>query len=113
MKKVIIGCLLSAISTGAFAYGVFNGTVKDVRVDRGGWGIIAFNGAVTGDFAACRNEYYTSHMSFDVKTEGGKAIYSMALAAVASGKLVSAVGTGSCSDYADTVESLGYMHFTK
>ena len=50
---------------------------------------------------------------FDVNTDAGKAIYSMALAAASTGKSVPAYGTGQCDDYPNTVEGLLYWHYHK
>ncbi len=113
MKRLTLALLMLLLSNFTYSYGIYNGTVKDVRIDRGGWGIIAFDGPVVGNPATCRSTFYTSQMSFDANTEGGKAIFAMALAAVASGKQVSVIGTGLCNDYANTVEGLSYWHFLK
>ena len=110
MTKLLIILSVFSISNVAQAIGSISATVADVRVDRSGLGIIAFSQSIGGEAAACRVTPYTSHFSFDAKTEGGKAIYSMALTAVASGKKMVAYGTGSCLDYANTVESISYGH---
>ncbi len=106
----IIACLLCS---NTFSIGSYSGTVSDVRIDRDGRGIIAFDGPVVGAPASCRIPAYASHLSFDTNTAGGKAIYSMALAAASSGKTISVYGTGNCDDYANTVEGLLYWHYFK
>lgn len=113
MKKCILALGLISFCNFSYSAGSYSGKVKDVRVDRDGRGIIAFEGQIGNQPAACRSEPYTAHMSFDAKTEGGKAIYSMALAALASGKSVSANGTGTCLEYNGIVESLSYWHILR
>ncbi len=73
MEKILFILLL--LSANSLAIGSYSGTVSDVRIDRDGRGIIAFNGPVVGEPATCRISDYISHLSFDTNTEGGKAIY--------------------------------------
>lgn len=113
MQRAIILISILLISNGAQAIGHVSGTVKSVRVDRNGWGMIQFSVPIGHEPASCRSSSYTSHLSFDTNTEGGKAIYSMGLAAAASGKKITACGTGSCSEYPGIVESMSYGHFYK
>ena len=108
MKKYILALCLISFCGFSYAYGTYSGKVKDVRIDRSGLGIIEFDGQIGSQPASCRLAPYTAHMSFDANTEGGKGIYAMALMAIASGKSVSAIGTGACSDYSGIVESLSY-----
>ena len=111
MKSVFIGLLVLLSSEVAFSYGHYTGKVTEVRIDRDGRGIISFDGQIAHNPATCRTSPYFSHFSFDATTEGGKAIYSMAITAAATGKRVSAIGTGTCQDYNSLIESLRYWVF--
>ena len=110
MKKYILALGLISFCSLSYSFGSYTGKVNNVRVDRDGRGIIEFDGQISNQPAACRSSSYTAHMSFDASTEGGKAIYSMALMALATGKSISANGTGTCLDYTGIVESLSYWH---
>lgn len=112
MKHILLASSLLLLSNMALAAGKVTSTVENVRVDRSGKGIIDFSTPLETP-ADCRNVAYSSHLSFDTSTPGGKAIYSMALAAASSGKKITAYGTGSCLDYANTVESMSYGHYHK
>jgi len=110
MKKIFLMIFFLSFATLVQAAGSVSGKVKNVRVDRSGWGIVEFDKLISTP-GGCVSDPYTSHFSFDANTVGGKAIYSMALAAAASGKTITAYGTGSCEEYADIVESMSYAHF--
>ncbi len=88
-------------ATAAFA-------VEHVRVDRNGLGFVKFVDELTGTPASCRTKPYKNMLSFDTNTAGGKAIYSMVLSAYLSGKNITAVGTGTCDDYNNLMESWGW-----
>jgi hypothetical protein len=111
MKKIALFTFLILFSSSAFSYGAISGKVKSVRIDRNGNGMVQFYGDVGHEPASCRSDAYKSYLSFDTKTEGGRAIYSMMLAAAASGKSVIAYGTKACNDYPNIVESLSYAHY--
>lgn len=110
MKTVFAIFFLLTYSSLSYSYGAANGKVIDVRVDKNGWGMIKFDSPIAHQPASCTSPSYTSHFSFDTNKEGGKAIYSMALMALATGKRVSAFGTGLCEQYSNIVESLSYWH---
>ncbi len=112
MKNLLVVTSLLLFSGFAQAVGNVSSTVKSVRVDRNGWGMIEFTKPINTP-AECHSTSYKSHFSFDTNTPGGKSIYSMALAAASSGKTITAYGTGSCSEYSNTVESMGYGHYYK
>ncbi len=109
-KRVGIGLLTSSVlltavtfSTNVLAAGAaINLTVKEVRADRNGMGYVRFNGPITDAPPACST--HKEHLAFDVNTAAGRAIMSLALAAQASGKPITAYGTGSCDIY-NVVES--------
>ncbi|WP_394203812.1 hypothetical protein [Marinagarivorans algicola] len=111
MKKIIFGACMFFVSNLSYAYGIANSTVDLVRIDRNGKGMIKFDSSIGHEPASCTSATYVSYMSFDANTDGGKAIYSLALAAAASGKKVIAYGTGTCGDYSNVVESISYIHF--
>lgn len=100
MKKYI-WLLMLVVSQYSFAVGkAENFHVKSVRVDQNGKGIVEFNRPLvthSGARPSCGS--YASHLSFNVNTEAGKAIYSLALAARTTGQRVFALGTGNCSNY--------------
>lgn len=81
MKKIIFGISIFMYSSMSLGYGSVEGKVLDVRIDRDGRGIIKFDGPIEREPASCRVAAYSSHFSFDASTDGGKAIYTMALAA--------------------------------
>ncbi len=106
--KIIILLALASLSSTVFSAGSVNDfTVTTVRVDRSGLGIITFEGSLGGTPASCISSSYHNHLSFDTNTTGGKAILSIALSAQATGKKVSARGTGNCEDYG-SVESWSF-----
>jgi hypothetical protein len=111
MKNKIFATVLLFISTLAQA-GSINSTVNSVRIDRSGKGMVQFSSPIT-QVASCSTGNYASYFSFNTNTDAGKAIYSMVLAATASGKRVVAYGTGTCLDYGNVVESWNYGHFYK
>ncbi len=110
MKKSLTLIFLFIYSNFTFSYGsVPGGKVVDVRIDRDGRGIVKFDRLIALEPAVCSSADYNSHFSFDTTTDGGKAIYSLALTALASGKSIYAIGTGVCNDYS-VVEGLSYWH---
>lgn len=100
MKKYI-WLLMLTVSQCSFAVGkAENFHVKSVRVDQNGKGIVEFSKpliAHSGARPACGT--YLSHLAIDVNTDGGKAIYSLALAARTTGQRIFALGTGNCNTY--------------
>ncbi len=101
-----------AVLTSAFTHGSsIDSTISYVRVDGTGNGIITFAKALTNP-AECSHNSWQSSLSFDVKTEAGRAIYSLALTAYASNKALVAGGTSTCDQYDKVVESWGsgYIH---
>ncbi|WP_055022794.1 hypothetical protein [Shewanella sp. P1-14-1] len=78
-------------------------TVEYVRVDVSGKGIVKFTKKLTNSPAGCGNGH-PQHLSFNTNTAAGRAIMSIALTAHASGKTISARGTGGCGHYG-TVET--------
>lgn len=110
--RVLFFIILSVVTASAYSIGkADNAKVVDVRIDSNGFGIVAFDKPITSEPATCRNPSYSNHFSFDTNTAGGKAIYSMALAAATAGKSITAYGTGTCSEYVNNVESWSYGHF--
>jgi hypothetical protein len=104
---------ISLIVLANFSYaGSVSGYVKGVRIDRDGKGMVEFDQVIATP-PDCAAAPYMSHFSFDTKTEGGRAIYSMVLAAAASGKKIVAYGLSSCQEYTNVVESWSYGHFYK
>lgn len=72
--------------------------IDQVRVDKDGRGLIYFPTSVTTG-ASCRDPGLRNVIAFDTKTEGGRAILQLALAAHLAAKQVHVVGTGLCSIY--------------
>lgn len=85
--------------------------VVNVRADKDGKGYVTFDQPLSGTPASCISGGHTRHLAFDLNTEGGKGIMSIALAAQASGKSIKARGTGQCDIYG-IVESWawGYVY---
>ena len=106
MKSILIAVALLTTMNGAYAASSkLTGIVKNVRIDNNGEGMIRFDTAIE-NMASCAIEYYQKTYSFDANTQGGKAIYSMALAARTTEKPMTVYGSGNCSEYPSTVESL-------
>lgn len=95
LKIVVLAVL--CFSTAASAGSVLS-TVKSVRVDESGLGIVEFF-SLLGGAAGCVGSGYEKSMAFDANTAGGKSILSAALTAKASGSTVYAIGTGACPIY--------------
>lgn len=112
MYKLKFILLVSLFSSQVLAIGkAENAIVSDVRIDRSGNGIVAFNKAISGTPASCRNaEGYANHFSFNTNTEGGRAIYAMVLSAAATRSPITAYGTGTCNEFSNYVESWEYGH---
>lgn len=72
--------------------------VINVRVDKDGRGYVRFDQPLSGTPASCISGH-NEHLAFDLNTDGGKGIMSIALAAQASGKSIKARGTGQCDIY--------------
>ena len=103
LKAVLLLCVFASNSyanTVAGTSGPFS--VDAVRVDRTGKGYVTFSSDLVGNPPSCGTR--TKDMSFDVNTEGGKAVYALALAAYSANKRLYAIGTGTCLEYS-TVES--------
>ena len=98
-------CAWSAIAS---AGAVATAKVTSVRVESTGLGTVFFDKAITGS-PACVPAGSPSRMSFDAKTDGGRAILSIALSAKTSERAVSATGTNSCVQYPTTVESVSNL----
>lgn len=106
MKKLFILVALFACMNSAYAASSkVTGIVKNVRIDNNGEGMIRFDTSIE-NMASCAIEFYQKTYSFDANTQGGKAIYSMALAAKTTGNPMTAYGTGDCAEYPNTVESI-------
>ncbi|MGR6871046.1 hypothetical protein ACU6U9_01770 [Pseudomonas sp. HK3] len=102
MKKLV---LLIAMLTPFFSSASeVDSTISYVRVDDNGHGLIQFTNAIIGP-SDCTHPAWRGHYSFDLKTEAGRAIYSLALTAHASNKKIKAYGKGQCLQYIDAVES--------
>lgn len=107
----ILLVISSIFSSQAFAAGeVVGAHVTAVRSDKTGSGYIKFDAPLSATPASCisGHEYY---LAFDLNTPGGQGIMSIGLSALATGKTVKAVGTGSC-DIMSVVESWswGYIY---
>ena len=84
-------------------------TVKNVRVDQSGKGKVSFTEDLTGTQPACVTTH-TKDLAFDTNTEAGRAIYSLALTAFATGKVITGRGTNSCTIYSATEDwSWGHL----
>ncbi|MCL1124562.1 hypothetical protein [Shewanella surugensis] len=106
-KSLILVTLFASMNSAYAATSKVSGVVTNVRIDQNGEGIITFDKSIE-NMASCTSEFYHKAYSFDANTEGGKAIYAMALAARTTSKPMTAYGIGSCSEYPDTVESIWY-----
>lgn len=100
MKSVLALIILACIPLNTFAVGIVEGaTVTQVRVDKSGAGYVVFDKPLYDTPANCTQSGYKNVLAFDTNEAGGKAILSIVLAAQASGKKVTAVGTGTCPIY--------------
>lgn len=73
-----------------------NYTIDRVVVNEDARGFVYFTQALGGTRPPCVVPGLDRVLVFDLKKEGGKAIYSMVLTAQVSGKKISAQGTGNC-----------------
>lgn len=108
MKKIILVCLMFA-SSAAFAGRSVDAKIISVRVDSSGVGMVRFATKPTGTPPDCMYETYADYFSFNTSTNGGKALLSAALAAKATGSVVSAYGSGTCVNYNGVAEDLAYL----
>lgn len=99
--------VFSGLSINAYAQAqISKFKVVAVRVDKSGKGYIKFNKPRGGSAASC-GDNHNYHLAFDTNTPGGQGVMSLALAAKATNKPVSARGTGQCDIYG-SVESWSY-----
>ena len=94
--------------TDAFAAGFVSGTVVSVRVDQTGHGMVFFSQAVGSAPPSCVISAYANALAFDANTAGGKAVLALALAAKATGAVISASGLGTCAIFSSFVEDWDY-----
>lgn len=100
MKSALAFIILTCISLHTFAVGIVEGaTVTQVRIDKSGAGYVVFDKPLYDSPASCTQSGYKNVLAFDTNEVGGKAILSIVLAAQASGKKVTAIGTGTCPIY--------------
>lgn len=98
------------VSVNAYSSGIANSYyVTAVRADQSGKGWIQFsstlNASSTG-LPSCGSTQ-RNKLAFDANTDGGKAILSIALAALSTKKRIWASGTNTCSVYG-TIESYSW-----
>jgi len=101
--KVIIGLCLIFFSNFVFA-GSGGGLIQNIGGNYAG--IYRIKLETTNDLASCGEGY--KGFSIDVNTQGGMALYSLALSAQAQGVPVNAGGKDVCEERADT-ESLRWL----
>jgi len=104
--RIVAGVLLAGMAAQALAAGSVAGKVIDVRVDRGGQGIVTFDQQIATP--GCGTPAYANAFAFDANTAGGKAILAVVLAAKTTGDLVYGYGAGTCLIYNGVVEDLNY-----
>lgn len=109
--------LLSALILTTFALSSSNAiaarsgidlTVELVRIGADGKGYIEFTSLSGGSPTACAHSAHTRKLGFDVATDGGMAIYKMALAVQLSGKLLTVSGTGACTAFSN-IEDVNWL----
>lgn len=81
--------------------------VESVRVDEEGKGFVTFEAPLANQ-PACVKNTYRKMLSFSTKTVEGNAILSLVLTAKATGKTITARGSGQCAHYSSVMESWGY-----
>lgn len=96
--------------TRSFAAGSVSAHITSVRVDSTGTGIIYFDQPIGGTPPTCVQSGYANALSFDANTAGGRAILAAALASRALGNQIYALGKGTCTIYASTVEDLSFAN---
>lgn len=98
LKLTAIGMAIFAFSATAHAAYTSDTTVTDVTVETGtNFARVALLSSPTsGVRPGCHNATYTKHYSFDVSTSKGKALLSLAMAALLSGRQLAVLGTGTC-----------------
>ncbi|MFS1524376.1 hypothetical protein ACL7TT_09710 [Microbulbifer sp. 2304DJ12-6] len=108
MKKIIFLVFVAFFHSQTLAVGIADSFDIDyVRIDHNGKGFIRFKRDIIHEPPTCAGVDYKNAMSFDTNKDPGRAIYSMALTAQASGKKVYAVGRGLCETYSQ-IESWNY-----
>ncbi|MEX2961971.1 hypothetical protein [Microbulbifer sp. TYP-18] len=104
MKKLLIPAIAALFVANAYSAASVTGKIKRVRVDHDGRAMIVFEQPLGGTPAACSDKQnYGNALAVDARTEGGKAVLSMALAAKLSGSTVAAFGSGTCGLYGGSV----------
>ena len=111
MGRITIAFIALLTVANASASGTVAGRVVNVRIDNTGKGIVYFDQNVAGS-PSCVMPTYENAMAFDTSTAAGKAIMARALAAKATGDVLKAQGTGTCTIYgnawAEDVENFDY-----
>lgn len=108
MTRLAAVVILLGLSAPALPYGSVEGKVTKVRVDKEGRAMVFFDQSVGGQPASCRDSYYANALAFDTTTAGGRSVLAMAIAAKATGDTISAIGTGTCAVYGNSVEDWSY-----
>lgn len=96
--RILLGLLFAACISSAHGASEIVSTVDTVRVDNNGWAFIRFTSPLGMEPASCIQDH-PNHLSFDTKTDAGKAILSLALTAHSTGKRIFARGTDTCEGY--------------
>jgi hypothetical protein len=121
----VLVIICTVLCGNAFARGEANNlTVALVRVDESGKGYVKLNGTITPvpgeQRPACVHASqldYRNSFSFDATTELGKAVMTLALTALVSGKTIFARGTSSdknqCPHFSEGVEAWGWGQIQK
>ncbi|WKD48410.1 hypothetical protein [Microbulbifer spongiae] len=106
MKKLLILAIVALFAANAYSAGSVTGKVERVRVDGNGTAMVIFDKPLGGEPAGCSNKFYGNALAVDARTDGGKAVLSMVIAAKLSGSTVQAYGLGTCGIYGgSTVET--------
>ncbi|MEM9101085.1 MAG: hypothetical protein AAGB12_02075 [Pseudomonadota bacterium] len=112
MKKLFALCIL------AFASNLYAGKCEDCTIKFLGCSYVyekkqtcnlEFNENISNP-APCASEANKNRVVFDMETEGGKAAYSIALAAYMGNKKVTHLGYNSCTTLPNEMEDIGNFY---
>lgn len=100
MKRLIFASIALCIATQSIAIGSVTAKVSRVRIDQDGRGMVIFGTSVKNSAATCVDTVnFPNALAFNATNNAGKAILAVALAAKATGAIITAYGASTCGIY--------------
>lgn len=98
MKLEVFAACLAVLAFSAPAHATYvQGVIQDVTIDTGAnYARVAVGTTAVGGRPQCHDRAYSTHYGFDISTAKGKAVLSMAMAALLAGKTVAVAGADAC-----------------